>query len=156
MPGLEDPYRTGKRLECPRCQAAMLDGDGKAMACPKDCGEWLTAEYIDELLPRGTLKNVAAAWWKNPETACPICARKMDTRSKDGLIYDLCPEHGVWLDASQRSRFEAEFVVDIVMHRRFNELVAALAKGGEAAAKEISRRLLDLEQRIAKLERERG
>jgi hypothetical protein len=62
----------------------------------------------------------------------------------------------VWLDAKQRSRFEAEFAVDITAYRRFNELVATIAKGGEAAAKEITRRLIDLEQRLAKLERDRG
>jgi len=154
---LEDPYRSGSRLECPRCKAGLLDNDGKAMACPKGCGEWLTAEYIGEILPRDTLKNLAAvAWWKHPETACPVCARKAELRAKDGLTYNLCSEHGVWLDANQRSRFEAEFAVDITAHRRFNELVAAITKGGEGAAKEITRRLIDLEQRIAKLEKDRG
>jgi len=154
---LEHPYRSGSHLVCPRCKAGLLDNDGKAMACPQGCGEWITAEYIDELLPRDTLKNLAAiAWWKHPETACPVCARTAELRAKDGLTYNLCGEHGVWLDANQRSRFEAAFAVDITSFRRFRELVSELAKGGEEAAQALAKRIIDLEQRIAKLERERG
>jgi hypothetical protein len=133
----------------------LLDSD-KAKACPEGCGEWLPQAYIDELLPKDTLLHLASAWWKHAEAPCPICRRRMDTRSKDWLTYELCAEHGVWLDANQRSRFDAAFAVDITSFRRFRELVSELAKGGEEAAQAMARRIIDLEQRLAKLERERG
>ena len=32
---------------------------------------------------------------------CPVCSRKMVVERKGKVTVDLCPEHGVWLDAGE-------------------------------------------------------
>ncbi len=32
---------------------------------------------------------------------CPVCANVMDREDRSGVIVDVCPQHGMWLDKSE-------------------------------------------------------
>jgi hypothetical protein len=126
---------------CPRCADALTHG-----ACARDCGEWIEAAA----LPAVRLEP-ARSDAREPRLPCPRCGQPMEARTWGTTPYDRC-EHGVWLEGRARERFHAQLSAAIDTEREIARLEAYLAD--PAGRRELAARLVHLEQRCERLERE--
>lgn len=114
-------------LLCPRCAEALDRVLGGVAVCVGCQGGWITQTALDVAFgnPRWPLgQNM---WW-HAALDCPECATegtvaRMDARSADGIMVDLCPSHGVWLDHGELARLmklEAGTDELLALQRRLN------------------------------------
>jgi len=115
---------------CPKCDAEMLELtvstlSGKVLVdrCTKCSGIWFDhgeaealkekwgSAYIDSGDPKvGRLYN------SQRDINCPVCTKKMDHRSDERqshIRYEVCDEHGMFLDAGEYTDYAYETVVDL-------------------------------------------
>ncbi len=100
-------------MHCPCCQKPMVTFEFDAVEvdhCMRCRGTWLDAGELGLLM--GSAENVQAllADFSPATTAeaprpCPICDRRMDKVTRDGLLLDECGVgHGLWLDKGELNR----------------------------------------------------
>ena len=112
-----DPYRTapyrelrdrdGRSRHCPRCDR-VLTAYRRVYECGRACGVWLPIELVREM---ATIADLAASEiGAGPAPAqCAQCGQVMAIRRRGGVVFDVCAEHGVWLDTGERRDFEHAF-----------------------------------------------
>lgn len=158
---MTDPYREPSGLPCPRCATPLVETAG-VHACPHRCGEWLPVALLDGALD---LAALGVAIPPVLHAACPACGLAMAARQCVDVVVDVCAAHGVWFDPGERryflvlygDRIEARRVEAAearALDAAVEQLATELAAGGMSAARRVARRLLELEQRVARLEAE--
>ena len=109
----------GGMAPCPRCEGAAslstTNVGGVAIgSCPRCSGLWITAEALQSVIHQDeSMAQVQGARGQtrqgSPETKvsyirCPSCREFMARKNYErvsGVIVDVCPDHGVWLDAGE-------------------------------------------------------
>ena len=129
-------------LVCPRCDAALVDGK-----CTSDHGEWLDAAA----LPAVRIESSHDA--REPRLPCARCRQAMEARCWETTPFDRC-SHGVWIEGLARERFHAQLAAAIDVEREVTRLETLL--GDPAARREVAARIVALERRCERLERELG
>jgi Zn-finger nucleic acid-binding protein len=106
---VDSPYRTAPQLLiCPRCDEMLDRVFGGVAACPRCHGVWLTHTTLDVAFGNPRWPPGQNMWW-HAELDCPECKcegsiRRMDARSAQGVMADICPSHGLWLDHGELGR----------------------------------------------------
>ncbi len=109
------------QLRCPACSDSppllsrnLGDGAVTVLECAGCAGIWLGHELFDHLQRQATEREIS---WLKPQPAvprsagrrpsyrvCPACQSHMSRRNferRSGIILDICPRHGVWLDLGE-------------------------------------------------------
>lgn len=159
-----NPYRGTSVLACPRCNEQLQRG--RVVECPGDCGLWDEATVIDGVQIASLGQPLAKQVRPGP---CPSCRKRMVQRIWEGIVFEVCGGHGLWIDRSYRKAFSAH--VDDKRNRERAEQAHAAAIAREAATRtamiaelvaqladetgrqDFARRFLALELRVAELER---
>lgn len=111
----EAPYRVAAP-SCPRCDGPVTGDLARRARCARGCGEWWSkaALAVPWAAVEASEPDVAALLGAPfPEGRCPGCCRLMTVKLRDRVTFDLCGDHGVWLDHGERERFAATFEVVI-------------------------------------------
>lgn len=103
------PYREGPPLLlCPRCGEVLDRVFGGVSACPRCQGAWVTQATLDAAFGNPRWPAGQNLWW-HQSLDCPECAMEgavstMAARRSDVVMVDVCPSHGLWLDAGELAR----------------------------------------------------
>ena len=103
------PYREGPALLlCTRCGEVLDRVFGGVSACPRCQGAWITQGMLDTAFGNARWPPGQNVWW-HQELECPECASegvaaKMQARTSEEVMVDLCPSHGLWLDHGELGR----------------------------------------------------
>ncbi|MBA3459620.1 MAG: zf-TFIIB domain-containing protein [Deltaproteobacteria bacterium] len=106
---MESPYREAPQmLLCPRCAEALDRVFGGVAVCVGCQGAWISQSALDVAFGNPRWPAGRNMWW-HAALDCPECATegtvtRMDARSADAIMVDLCPSHGVWLDHGELAR----------------------------------------------------
>lgn len=159
-----NPYRGTSVLACPRCNEQLQRG--AVVECPGDCGLWDEATVLDGVQIASLGQPLAKQVRPGP---CPSCRKRMVQRIWEGIVFEVCGGHGLWIDRSYRKAFSARVGDQRDRERAQHEQIAAAAR--EAAREtgqiaeivaqladeerrfDFARRFLALELRVAQLER---
>ncbi|HEY5934679.1 MAG TPA: hypothetical protein VIU61_08590 [Kofleriaceae bacterium] len=146
----DDPYRSAHSLRCPRCEAALIVGDGSFL-CSSDCGEWLPIEALQSLGLDTRLGTASPPppWISSPP--CVVCRRDMEGRTWIVAHLERCLAHGFWIDATHRTEFHKQVTAMMAEEREIQKLADRLAY--PEGRREIAVRLRALERRVELLER---
>ena len=119
---MDDPYRTSQQSgTCPRCQNETVgDGEMSRLVCVNGCGEWYAKDRLDQILSWDDLnkppaglgldgRHAEAQAWPWGAALCPICQAEMRVGYRAEVRFDICPQHGVWLDSGEIERFAQVF-----------------------------------------------
>jgi Zn-finger nucleic acid-binding protein len=108
----DGPFRSSETNgTCPRCTGDLDVDGGDRLVCIAGCGAWH---------PRSTFAVVAwdrishatpddMVGWPWGPVPCPTCQHTMGVGVVDGLRFDRCPNHGVWLDRGEFESFALAF-----------------------------------------------
>jgi Zn-finger nucleic acid-binding protein len=117
-PSGDDPYRGSVYRDlgiaaCPRCGSSLQEGRGWP-SCLRGGGELLPRKKLPRALPierlAGCEPDVSSPIGRPfPPGRCPLCRRTMEVRLHVLVVFDLCFDHGLWLDRGEREMFEAAF-----------------------------------------------
>lgn len=160
---MSDPYRGTSVLACPRCNEELQRGG--VIECPRDCGLWDEATMIDGVqiasLGEPLAKQVRPG-------LCPSCRKRMVQRIWEGIVFEVCGSHGLWIDRAYRKAFSAQVEDERQRKREQQERAAAAARdaareaskvaevvaqlGDENGRHDFACRFIALEQRVAELE----
>jgi hypothetical protein len=152
----EGPYRQSGALACPRCATSLVAEAGQVLACTAGCGAWYPPDvFAEELGPVMTSAGrPPSVWWKRkPVVACPACSADLEQIALAAATVHRCGKHGTWLDRGVREELERDFAEPLARHRESIALAALLVSRDPAALREFALRVVDLEHRIARLER---
>jgi Zn-finger nucleic acid-binding protein len=115
LPLESKPFRGQPVDVCPRCEGVWLDsGEFEILTSERDV-------FADDTLPRHFVRTPPQG-----ETAyleCVRCGRIMNRqnyRTISGVVIDVCPDHGVWLDREELTELRT-FVATGVWKRRSSE-----------------------------------
>jgi Zn-finger nucleic acid-binding protein len=106
---VSSPYRESPLLLlCPRCGDVLDRVFAGVAACPRCQGAWINQSTLDTAFGNPRWPQGQNLWW-HAELECPECATegtktKMDARSANEVMVDLCPSHGLWLDQGELGR----------------------------------------------------
>lgn len=141
-------------LHCPRCGDPLVAA-GQAFACGRDCGEWIDIAALPAVpLVRdspGSRLDPTASDAREPRLPCARCNQAMEPSDWGTVAFDRC-SHGVWLEGVSRSRFRAQLDAAVETEREIARLQATLED--PAGRRELASRLIALERRCERLERE--
>jgi hypothetical protein len=149
------PYRSsGGNLPCPRCGDALLLS-GTSFVCGRDCGEWLEPSSLRDLPLGGDLgvRQEGGPGAPPSPLSCPRCGRPLDARAWGYALFEQCAGHGVWLAARFRSAFHMQVAAAIEEEREITALAARIDAASPEGRRELARRILAIERRLAALER---
>lgn len=146
----DDPYRSAHSLRCPRCEEALVVGDGSFL-CGQDCGEWLPIEALKTLGLDTMLGTDTAAPLRLVAPPCVVCRRDMEARAWIVTRFECCLAHGFWIDALHRTAFHKQVTAMLAEEREIQKLADRLAY--PEGRREIAVRLRALERRVELLER---
>lgn len=132
-------------LRCPRCREPLVAARD-AFACGRDCGEWIDAAAM----PLVRLEP-ASSDAREPRLPCAQCRQDMEPRRWATVAFDRC-SHGIWLEGVSRPRFRAQLDAALETEREIARLEATLED--PAGRRELATRLVALERRCERLERE--
>ena len=119
-------------MDCPKCKGEMqehttrtLQGEVAIDRC-NDCGglwfdngeaEALKDDWMSEFLDSGD-PTVGKTFNENTEANCPRCGEKMDAINdpdQQHIQYEVCEEHGMFMDAGEFADFKNETLVESFM-----------------------------------------
>lgn len=106
---MTSPYREAPQfLLCPRCGEVLDRVFAGVSACPRCQGLWIGQGTLDTAFGNPRWPQGQNMWW-HATLECPECATegtsvKMDARSSNDVMVDLCPSHGLWLDPGELGR----------------------------------------------------
>ena len=112
-------------LQCPKCRDGMEEvtyGNLTIDRCTGCKGLWfdsgeaeaLRDRWMAEVLDTGDPK-VGRKWNKVGDVDCPRCGDRMKQTSDPSQIhiwYELCPRHGIFMDAGEFTDFKYDTLVD--------------------------------------------
>jgi hypothetical protein len=148
---VSDPYRSSGGTPCPRCKDPLRRESDDQLECANGCGSWLGNGLIKMMVDPATLVKSKGNPFKAtplPPTKCLICRKPLNDLYQgnvDVLTLGQCLEHGVWLEAADRSIFEALYAPEIA--RRRVELVRKeeLARVAEEVDPVVARLMVRVE-----------
>lgn len=152
------PYRTAAGDACPGCATPLAASErGALRACPKGCGEWAVAAFVDEHW--GDVVDVqhdARLRWRHPkrELACIACGAPMRKVVNLDWVAHRCRDHGVWFEGEGAFAFERAEATAIAEHVRERGLILALAASLRDASVARPAALIDFARRMRALERQ--
>jgi hypothetical protein len=95
------------------------DGELGRLVCERGCGEWYARDTLEQRLswpdivkpPGGRLDGLPAQAqpWPWSPALCPTCNAEMAVGYRAEVRFDVCNQHGVWLDAGEIERFAQLF-----------------------------------------------
>lgn len=144
-------YRTSGGPACPRCRSPLARETDDELSCSDGCGTWLSAKLVDDLVGMTAVSKASGNPFRAtplPPTKCMVCKKPLNDLYKgavDVLTIGQCLEHGVWLERSSRSDFEALFAPE----RR----VQAVVKEREEELSHLDPEVAKLIMRVETLER---
>lgn len=158
-----DPYRSSGGTPCPRCKDALRRESDDQLECANGCGSWLGNGLIKLMLDPASLVKSKGNPFKAtplPPTRCLICKQPLNDLYQGNasvLTLGQCLAHGVWLEAADRSVFEAFYAQEIV--RRRVELaqraeLAPVAKAVDPVIAKLMIRVDTLEAQVRALQDE--
>ena len=119
-------------MDCPKCTGEMqehttrtLQGEVTIDRC-NDCGglwfdngeaEALKDDWMSDFLDSGD-PTVGKTFNENTEANCPRCGEKMNTINdpdQQHIQYEVCEEHGMFMDAGEFADFKNETLVESFM-----------------------------------------
>lgn len=160
--GEEGPYRQAGGVACPACATVMLAADGGGLICPRECGEWVPQEVVDQQWGLVVaLDGDARLKWRvgGAPVPCPRCRTPMTRVVHPGWQSQHCPTHGVWFVGKARAAFERDFAHLIARHRAYllkveqlTTLLRAAGAGDASAMQHVVHRILLLEAKLEHLE----
>ena len=106
---MTSPYREAPQLLlCPRCAEALDRVFGGVAVCVGCQGAWISQNALDVAFGNPRWPAGQNMWW-HAALDCPECktanvTTRMDARSADGIMVDVCASHGVWLDHGELAR----------------------------------------------------
>lgn len=154
---MTDPYRSSGGDACPQCSTPLERTPEGAAPCPNGCGAWLPTSYLATLFDTSEIAREAhdaeqAEGRRYELPPCPTCGAPLIRGWLGAAPVRLCAEHGLWIAAATAARFDAQLAAPVERHRRLLALMALLSHPDEASRREIARRVLALEDRVAALE----
>ena len=112
-------------LECPKCGHGMEEVSLEGITidrCSNCVGLWFDGEEASDLKSVDDSESLDTGepqvGWKYDSVAeinCPRCGRLMDKSSDPRQIhiwYEVCPEHGMFLDAGEFTDYKHETLLD--------------------------------------------
>jgi hypothetical protein len=151
---VSDPYRSSGGTPCPRCKDPLRRESDDQLECANGCGSWLGNGLIKMMVDPSSLVKSKGNPFKAtplPPTKCLVCKKPLNDLYQgnvDVLTLGQCLEHGVWLEAADRSIFEALYAPEIVRARAERAEKAELARVSEEVDPVVAR----LMQRVDALE----
>jgi len=153
----EEETTLDEQPSCPRCHIPLrlsVIRDLEIDICPQCRGIWLDSEefdyltserdvYSDPSVPRTFEKRPLKLDDESIYLPCLRCGQPMHRRNfkkVSGILIDLCPKHGAWLDAGELEQIRS-FVANVDAHR-------SLARQDELLQEEVAsltRQLRDVE-----------
>ena len=151
-----DPYRSSGGDACPQCASPLDMASGGPAPCANGCGEWLPMAYIATVfdiaeLDRESPHHEQAESQAYQPPPCPSCERPLVRAWLKAAPVRLCAEHGVWIAAASHDRFTAQLAAPMARHQRMLALAALLAAADEGSRREVARRVIVVEDRLAVL-----
>ncbi|QIB65422.1 zf-TFIIB domain-containing protein [Kineobactrum salinum] len=118
-------------IKCPKCGHGMAEiryGDVAIDRCSNCHGLWfdtgeaelLKTKWMGDALDIGD-PSLGKRWDKVEDIACPRCGKDMEKLSdpkQKHIWYEMCPEHGMFMDAGEFSDYKHETLAD-----RFRSLI---------------------------------
>ncbi len=118
-------------MQCPKCNSGMDEvtyGNLTVDRCTGCQGIWfdtgeaeaLKERWMGEALDTGD-PEVGKRWNEVDDIDCPICGTRMEKTSdpkQPHIWYEVCPEHGMFLDAGEFTDYKYETLLD-----KFRDLV---------------------------------
>ncbi len=160
---MSDPYRSSGGTPCPRCNDPLRRESDDQLECANGCGSWLGNGLIKTMIDPASLVKSKGNPFKAtplPPTKCLICRKPLNDLYQgnvDVLTLGQCLEHGVWLEAADRSMFEALYAPEIVRERAERAKQAELDRVSEELDPVVARLMLRvdaLEAQVRALETE--
>lgn len=117
-------------MKCPKCNSAMVSHSLETNAgtvtvdqCSRCKGIWfdsgeaeiLKEEWRSLFLDTGDPK-IGAEFDKQREADCPRCSTKMVSvhdKKQHHIVYEVCGEHGIFMDAGEFTDLKYETVLDL-------------------------------------------
>ena len=112
-------------LKCPKCHHGMVEiehGDIAIDRCTNCHGLWFDADEAHRLkdLPDSGSVDIGDPkegwkWDSRVDIDCPVCSKKMELTSdakQKHIWYEVCPEHGMFMDAGEFADFKDETLLD--------------------------------------------
>ncbi|MBI5435346.1 MAG: zf-TFIIB domain-containing protein [Planctomycetes bacterium] len=108
--------------KCPRCESKLRSRAVEGFSiieCTHCAGLWLSPGVLERLCERADEEDLAARVLAGPPSVaavganvvaylpCAVCTERMMRRNfagASGVIYDVCREHGLWLDHGELER----------------------------------------------------
>lgn len=121
-------YKPGEHsLQCPKCRHGMeaITHDGITVdRCTRCQGLWFDGDEAQrlkhspgaEILDRGNAK-VGRQYDDKGDIGCPHCGKPMDKASdwkQTHVWYEVCRDHGIFMDAGEFTDFKHETPLDIL------------------------------------------
>jgi len=112
-------------LKCPKCHHGMTEithGEIAIDRCSNCHGLWFDADEAHQLkqLPGSHVVDdghaeTGVVWDSHAEIDCPHCGKRMEQSSdakQKHIWYEICPEHGMFMDAGEFRDFREETLLD--------------------------------------------
>jgi len=127
-------------MECPKCNAAMneitvdtLGGEVVIDQCTSCKGLWfdngeaeqLKSSWMSDFLDSGD-PRIGKTYNRVRDIQCPRCSKtmkKVNDAKQTHLQYEVCPEHGMFMDAGEFTDYKHETLLDI-----FKGVIASLRR----------------------------
>jgi polyhydroxyalkanoate synthesis regulator phasin len=138
-----DPYRTSGGTACPRCRNPLARESDDELNCSSGCGTWLGNKLIQKLVALETIARSSGNPFRATPlrpTRCLVCKEPLNDLYKgtvDVLTLGQCLEHGVWLEAADRSVFEAMYRPDIRERELDEQRLREVAQAQEQRLREV-------------------
>lgn len=113
-------------LKCPKCQQGMEEITHEGITidrCTNCHGMWFDedeAHHLKQIKDSDVLdvgdKHEGAKWDSRSDIDCPRCGKRMektaDSKQKH-IWYEICHEHGMFMDAGEFEDFKHESLLDV-------------------------------------------
>ncbi len=158
---MTDPYRSSGGEACPQCSTPLERSPESIVPgvapCPNACGAWLPTTYLASLFDTSEIAREAhdaeqAEVRRYELPPCPTCSAPLVRAWLGAAPIRMCAEHGLWVAATSAGRFDAQLAGPVARHRRLLELMALLSHPDDASRREVAKRVLALEDRVAAIE----
>lgn len=93
---MSDPYRGSSALPCARCRESLERSPG-GYDCPRGHGLWDAGKALHGAMPIAMLGSRVATQLHCGR--CPTCRTTMELRRWEGVTFEVCAKHGVWVAA---------------------------------------------------------
>ena len=120
-----DYDKTVHSLQCPKCSHGMMEISHEEIQidrCTNCKGIWFDGEEMHALKLKPDSKSVDSGdpkegwkWDSHSDIDCPRCGKLMKNSadpSQNHIWYEVCEDHGIFMDAGEFSDFKDENLLD--------------------------------------------